>query len=114
MPWEMMVLSRATRGLFWSRATFTSSEKQRVDDRVDKCRDVNKEEGEGDTVNRLPTRSVVGVLRKELDDTARNIDERERRFGNGELDEKKGKEKRRKGRNGGNEDGKSDGIVPGV
>lgn len=81
MPWEMMVLSRATRGPFRSRAAFTSSEKRRVDERVDKSRGVEKEEQEEDKVNRLPTRSVVGALRRELGDTARNMDGTEARGG---------------------------------
>lgn len=73
------MLSRATRGFFCSKAAFTSSEKRRVDDRVDRWRGEDKKEWR-DTVNRLPARSVVGAAwRRELDDTARNMDEKEDR-----------------------------------
>ena len=77
----MMVLSRATRGFFCSKAAFTSSEKRRVDDRVDRWRGEDKGVW-GDKINRLPARSVVGTaLRRELYDTARNMDEKEDRKG---------------------------------
>lgn len=50
-----------------------------MDDRVDRWRGEDKEKW-GDRVHRLPARSVVGAaLRRELDDTARNMDEKEDR-----------------------------------
>jgi len=65
-----MVLSSATRGFFWSRAAFTSSEKLSVD-KVDRGRWAVKEDEE-DRVAR-PTKDVTDALRRGLD-AMRNIE----------------------------------------